>query len=158
MQKKLRDTAASIIQMVGCNEEKMNFLMNELIQISSQLQTYLNSDIENNERNQSDNDYPNDDSSERSRIARRLDGFDPRDNVAWNELSRRFGSNLKQGELQSIAQALADGAGIKLDRDAKRRKIVLIKWFNENWKEISPFLDLVVLEEVENGGNNKEVL
>ena len=150
-QKKLRDTASALVQIVGCNEEKMGYLMAELVQISNHLPTLMGQESEVNERSTSDNEYGNDntseDSSERSRIARRLQGFDQRDNVAWLELSRRFGSNLKQGELQSIAQALAEGAGIKLDRDAKRRKIVLLKWFEENWLTIKPFLEFVVLED-----------
>jgi hypothetical protein len=35
---------------------------------------------------------------------------------------------------------------MKLDHDAKRRKTVLIKWFEENWTAIAPFLDYIVLE------------
>jgi hypothetical protein len=38
---------------------------------------------------------------------------------------------------------------VHLDRDAKRRKSVLLKWFEENWNAIYPFLDYVVLEETQ---------
>jgi hypothetical protein len=83
---------------------------------------------------------------ERRRIADRLSGFDHRDNNVWKSLSQRFGTNVKQAELLSIALVLAERAGINLDRDAKRRKSVLVKWFDENWGAIEPYLDYVVLQ------------
>jgi hypothetical protein len=84
--------------------------------------------------------------AEKQRIASRLDGFSPKDTPAWREITRRFGANIKQPELVSIASVLAQSTNIKLDRDAKRRKAVLIKWFEENWTTVAPFLDHVVLE------------
>lgn len=82
---------------------------------------------------------------EKRRIAMRMNGFDVKDNRVWAEIAKRFGVNVKQGELTNIAQVIAKHAGIKLDRDAKRRKCVLLKWFDENWEKIYPFLDYVVL-------------
>jgi hypothetical protein len=84
--------------------------------------------------------------SEKERIASRLQGFDHRDNDVWKAISRKFGTNLKQEELLSIANVLAERAGVHLDRDAKRRKAVLVKWFNENWAAVSPYLDYIVLQ------------
>lgn len=84
---------------------------------------------------------------EKERIAERLAGFNPKDNSVWHEITQRFGASIKQPELLSIANVLAQNANIKLDRDAKRRKSVLIKWFEENWSSIRPFLDYVVLED-----------
>ncbi|KAH0788594.1 hypothetical protein GPJ56_007276 [Histomonas meleagridis] len=84
---------------------------------------------------------------EKERINDRLHGFDPKDNIAWKEITKRFGTNIKQPELLSIAEVLANYANVKLDRDAKRRKTVLIKWFSENWPLISPYLHYVVLED-----------
>lgn len=84
---------------------------------------------------------------EKKRIANRLNGFNAKDNHVWREITQRFGVNIKQPELLSIAQVVATNANIKLDRDAKRRKTVLIKWFEENWSAISPFLAYVVLED-----------
>ena len=86
--------------------------------------------------------------SEKRRIAMRMNGFDSKDNPVWNEISRRFGSNIKQGELTNIAKVIAESAQIKLDRDAKRRKSVLLKWFDENWAEIQPFLDYVRIDDI----------
>lgn len=84
---------------------------------------------------------------EKNRIAQRLQGFNPKDNQAWYQITQKFGTNIKQPELLSIAQVCSSSAGIKLDRDAKRRKSVLIKWFEENWAQIQPFLNYVVLED-----------
>lgn len=84
---------------------------------------------------------------EKDRIKGRLTGFDTKNNIAWHEITTRFGNNVKQQELLSIANILSQNAGIKLDRDAKRRKSVLIKWFNENWNYLAPFLQFVVLED-----------
>ncbi|KAH0785637.1 hypothetical protein GPJ56_010387 [Histomonas meleagridis] len=84
---------------------------------------------------------------EKKRINGRLSGFNPKESLVWKEITRRFGVNIKQPELVSIATVLANSAKIKLDRDAKRRKTVLIKWFDENYPLISPYLDYVVLQD-----------
>ena len=86
---------------------------------------------------------------EKQRIANRLSGFNPRDNVAWREISSRWG-NIKQKELLSIAQVIANEAKIKLDRDARRRKSVLMKWFCEHWNVVQGYLEAIVLDEAEN--------
>jgi hypothetical protein len=86
-------------------------------------------------------------SKEKERISSRMAGFNPKDNDVWRKITERFGPNIKQPELLSIAQVLSSSCNVKLDRDAKRRKSVLIKWFEENWGTISPFLDYVVLED-----------
>ena len=93
--------------------------------------------------------YPNEQATtkEKERIASRLSGFNPKDNMVWHEITQKFGASIKQPELLSIATVLAQNANVKLDRDAKRRKSVLIKWFEENWAAIKPFLDYVVLED-----------
>ena len=93
----------------------------------------------------SSNDHVN---KEKERIAGRLTGFNPKDNDVWRQITSRFGANIKQPELLSIAKVLAQNANLKLDRDAKRRKSVLIKWFDENWNLIAPFIDYVVLEDI----------
>jgi hypothetical protein len=84
---------------------------------------------------------------EKERIAVRLSGFNARENDAWKEMTRRFGSSIKHPELLTMAEALAKQAKLMLDRDAKRRKTVLIKWFEENWEAIRPHLDQVAFED-----------
>jgi hypothetical protein len=86
-------------------------------------------------------------SKEKDRIARRLGGSNAKDSPVWKAITQRFGSNIKQPELLSMAQVLAAQANVRLDRDAKRRKSVLIKWFEENWTAVEPFLQYVVLED-----------
>jgi hypothetical protein len=83
---------------------------------------------------------------EHQRIMSRLVGYSSKDSGVWREIVRRFGKKIKQPELVSIAAAVAHSADVRLDRDAKRRKKVLIKWFEEHWAAIAPFLDYVVLE------------
>ena len=74
-------------------------------------------------------------------------GVSPKESPIWKEITRRFGVNVKHAELVSIASVLANSANIRLDREAKRRKTVLVKWFEENFSAIQPFLDYVVLED-----------
>jgi hypothetical protein len=85
--------------------------------------------------------------TEKQRIASRLQGFNPKDNRAWTYLTQQFGPSLKQNILVQIATLLAGEAHVKLDRDAMRRKSVLVKWFEENWAAVSPFLPYIRLEE-----------
>lgn len=84
---------------------------------------------------------------ERMRVDKRLKGFQVKDSIAWKEICKRFGSNLNQVELLSIAEVIGNQLNIKVDREAKRRKEVLIKWFDENYSSIGPFLDKIVLED-----------
>jgi hypothetical protein len=79
-------------------------------------------------------------SAELGRIQRRLDGFDWHESNVWSFLCWIFGSTLSQDELISIAGLVVVPLKIKLDRNAKRRKAVRIKWFEENWTEIQPML------------------
>jgi hypothetical protein len=88
-----------------------------------------------------------DENREKQRIASRLHGFNVKDNPVWTAITQKFGPTIKQPELLSIASVLAANANIRLDRDAKRRKSVLLKWFEENWLAVEPFIDFVVLEE-----------
>jgi hypothetical protein len=57
-----------------------------------------------------------------------------------------YGPKVSQNELLSIADLIAEAIQIKPDRDARRRKIVMIKWFDDNWALIQPMLGSVVLE------------
>jgi hypothetical protein len=83
--------------------------------------------------------------NERERIQRRVEGFNWKKSTAWLQLSSMYGPKLNQDELISIAELCAHNLQIKLDRDARRRKIVIIKWFTDHWRKIHPLLHLIVL-------------
>jgi hypothetical protein len=55
---------------------------------------------------------------------------------------------LNQTELLSIAQVLGWMLDIRVDREAKRRKEVLVKWFDEHWSAISDTVNLIRLEDI----------
>lgn len=74
------------------------------------------------------------------RIGKRMEGFKKDTSDAWNQLSNLFGADVKHPFLLEIAQDIANIAEIKLDRDAKRRKSVLIKWYDENWSIVKEYM------------------
>ena len=84
---------------------------------------------------------------ERKRVDDRLRGFSLKDSIAWKAICERFGSDLNQTELLSMAEVIGHELHIKIDREAKRRKEVLIKWFDENFLIIKPILNIMVLED-----------
>ena len=83
---------------------------------------------------------------EKKRVKERINGFNWKECEAWKYLCERFGSHLNQKELISIAELIASKNHLKLDRDAKRRKVVLIKWFQENWEIVKPLLLIITLD------------
>jgi predicted oxidoreductase len=60
-----------------------------------------------------------------------------------------YGPKLSHDELVSIGALAANALQIKLDRDARRRKPVMIKWFEEHWIQIQPILWSIKLERTE---------
>ena len=84
---------------------------------------------------------------EMERVKRRIEGFNYKTSRAWKMLTYKYGSKLAHEELMSIAELLATRTNVILDRDAKRRKAVLVKWFEENWDIIQGYLNYIVLEE-----------
>ena len=151
----LRQSANRLIQSIGPNQERIGSIIPVIDALIQQVQTsLLPSDVYGQygipaELGEGVND-------EKKRIAMRMNGFDPKDNRVWSEIANRFGANVKQGELTNIAQVIAAHAGIKLDRDAKRRKGVLLKWFDENWEKITPFLDYVILASSDEEENHQQ--
>jgi hypothetical protein len=73
----------------------------------------------------------------------RIAGFNPEISPACRALGGKFGSTIKD-EVLCIAEVLGAEIGIYPDRDAKRRKIVLLKWYDENWERIQPFLGRIM--------------
>ena len=84
------------------------------------------------------NNYQNED--ERRRNKARMEGFDQKTSHAYAVLCKRFGPKLSQQELLALAQVVSENLKIQLDREASRRKSVLIKWFDENFAKMESFL------------------
>lgn len=65
-------------------------------------------------------------------------GKDPYKFPVVGQLEKIFGQKLKQKQLQEIGKILAEKIGLKLDRDTKRSKPQLLKWFSVNWETLHP--------------------
>ena len=85
-------------------------------------------------------------SDERARVEKRVAGFVYRKSPVWKHLCQHYGPKLRQEELVSIADVLCDKLNIKLDRDARRRKVVIVKWFEEHWHQVQHILAYISLE------------
>lgn len=84
-----------------------------------------------------------------------LKDFDYKNCTAQEELSRRYGYRTKV-ELLTIAQLVIQECE-KLSlvipqpgRNANRRKTILLKWFQDNFENISKVLDRIVLVDEDN--------
>jgi hypothetical protein len=79
-------------------------------------------------------------SIEKDRAARRLGIFNAIDSNTWRVLRDEFGEDVALPELAGIALAVSEKIEIKPDRDVRRTKAALIKWFDENWEIIESLL------------------
>lgn len=160
-QSKLRKSANDLLQALKSFPDKADQVIPYLDELNNQIQDLLKEPSlilqsgNKNFLNQMQLLTGNDITGEKIRVALRLSGFDPKNSFVANEISRRFGPNIKQAELYNIAQCIADYAKLNIDRDAKRRKSVLLKWFEEHWQNVSPYLDYVVLEDAETSKENQ---
>lgn len=78
---------------------------------------------------------------ERILIEKRMENFDYHECAAMIYLSSKFTRLPSRIELVSLAKVCSKHTGIYLDREAYRRKTVLIKWFDENLKALMNFID-----------------
>lgn len=83
---------------------------------------------------------------ERQVLHERLKNFDEKQCRAYRELERRGLISMTHVNLVQIAKVIAHRCEIKLDREAKRRKPILIKWFDENYDKAIPLLDKMELQ------------
>lgn len=83
---------------------------------------------------------------ERKKLEDRSSVIDPNKSLAYAELKKKNWDILTQNELLSIAQLLAKKADVELDREAKRRKQILLIWFHENFEKIKPYMDNLFVE------------
>jgi hypothetical protein len=82
---------------------------------------------------------------ERRRLTDRLSRPCPHDQDVTMLISQKWGSNTTHQELLNIAKILEVQTHIHLDRDARRRKSVLKKWFAENWDAFHRYFDFLIL-------------
>ena len=151
-QTRLRTAANELLKSIGNSELTVSIVKPHIESLISQVQNYIKDHANGYEVCKDCEEsrmQPQRILDERQRIALRMKGFNQKENSTWFELTRRFGSNVKRSELTSIAQVLADATNIILDRDAKRRKSVLLKWFDEHWLKLRPLLDYIVLDKEE---------
>jgi hypothetical protein len=80
----------------------------------------------------------------------RLKNFNPDTCAAKMLLTELYGP-INGQDLLSLAKVCSHYLNIYLDREASRRKVVLMKWFDENIMDIEPFLrrHIVIENEVE---------
>jgi hypothetical protein len=83
---------------------------------------------------------------ERYKIDQRIANFAYEKSTAWEEIRKRSWDRLTQAELLSIAQLLGNKLGVQIDREAKRRKRVLVKWFEEHLGDLRPLFDRINLD------------
>lgn len=55
-----------------------------------------------------------------------------------SELESIYGKKLKQTELQALGTQLATKTGLRLERETKRSKNLLLQWFYRNWTTLKP--------------------
>jgi hypothetical protein len=83
---------------------------------------------------------------EREIIADRVRDFCCDDSRPWKFFVERGWHQLSMKEYVGIGQVLACEANLEIDREAKRKKPVLLKWMDDNWDTLSPLLMHLRLE------------
>lgn len=95
---------------------------------------------------------------EQARLKERIGDFKWDETEAKRWLTRNFGRDLKQFELQQIADKFlelikADNLQlykqIAMDREDKRRKIVLQKWYDLHFHIVKPYLERIIVQDSE---------
>jgi hypothetical protein len=68
---------------------------------------------------------------------------------SYRKIVDKFGDNMRHQDLLAIANGIENRLppGAKIGRDQKRKKDLLLKWFDEHWQHIQPLLEFVVLIE-----------
>jgi hypothetical protein len=79
--------------------------------------------------------------SEKEWVRQQLQGFEPLESAPWEFIVARCRGGISKNELVSLGQVCSVQLHITLYREYKRRKSVMLKWFNDHWDTIYPFLD-----------------
>lgn len=77
------------------------------------------------------------------KVKERLNGFGTEEQGdTLEKIKKELGvEKIKKPQLLAIADILQKQSGAKLDRQAKRTVSVLLKWFDENWQKIAPYMN-----------------
>ena len=87
-------------------------------------------------------------SYDRMKVKVRLNGFDTQNSQAFNYLFQHCHRELKHFELFQLAEYLSmNYPELRVDREAKRRKSILLKWYEEHFTILKPLLDNIVFED-----------
>ena len=78
---------------------------------------------------------------DQSEITTRLQNFNFKTSKTYIEFKRRDLLRIRTDSLVTLAIFIAQKIKVNVDRQAKRRKIVMYKWFEENLDKILPILD-----------------
>ena len=77
------------------------------------------------------------------KVKERLNGFGNKEqDDTLKIIKEKLGvGTIKKSQLLAIANILQKQSGAKLDRAAKRTIPVMLKWFDENWQIIAPYIN-----------------
>lgn len=81
---------------------------------------------------------------EKKRTIRRLGTFQVEKSYAYQRIKEKYGE-LTHATLIKLGKVFANLASLKVDRDATRNAKIMVKWFDENWEQISNHWDNVDL-------------
>jgi hypothetical protein len=79
--------------------------------------------------------------------AERLGDFKAEESRVWQLLQARFGSKLTMPMLAAIAWMVSDESGAVRDRQAHRRKAIMVKWLEEHIECLERLLPRMILVE-----------
>ena len=87
--------------------------------------------------------------SERIKITEKTKDFIWKGTPAAEYVQAKGWNNLQKVELGGIIEIIVKGMSqsrpIKIDREVRRRKSVMLAWFDRNFEEIRPYLDQIRL-------------
>jgi hypothetical protein len=83
---------------------------------------------------------------ERQIIESRTRNFNWNSSAPWLFFVRQGWTDRTFPEMIGIAQIMADGTGIELDREAKRRKSILFQWMDQHWHVLQPIANTMKIQ------------
>jgi hypothetical protein len=84
---------------------------------------------------------------DQSEAVERLGSFVPEESRVWQLLQARFGSKLTMPMLEAITTMVSKRSGATPDRQARRRKGIMVKWLQEQIQCLESLLPRMILVE-----------